>query len=416
MGFDSVYGLSSRGGNSSSEAVTVDRALAIPTVWRCVGLLATVIAGCPLNVYKDPGKKQVRVPVLDPNNSDLTYTAYELWELVVAHLALWGNAYVKKIRNNADAIIDLIPIVPALVKVQRHAKDGKHPDGKEFKVERIKNGALDGYDFYGAWDIMHVPGLGYNGLYGLAPLEIAAQTYGTALAADKLAAKFFSQGTALTGILQVKAPLSDQTQADEIKRRWRTVNAGAAHGGDIAVLDAETEFQQLTIPPDQLQFLESREWNATELARIYGIPPHLIGDDSKSASLGSGIEQTNMGFVGYTIGGWTARIEQRVTREIVGVRGQTAGFDLDELMKGSTSERFAAYALGIQWGWLTRNEARKKEDKEPIDGLDEPLLPLNMAPISMQAELLAKGGNTNDSTDAVTPPGSPSNHDITDAN
>ena len=385
VAFDSVYGSLQRMNNESGETVTVDRALAIPTVWRCIGLLSTVIAGCPLGVVNKKKEQQV-IPVLDPNNPNTTYTQYELWELVVAHLCLWGNGFVKKIRNNADAIVDLQPIVPSLVKVTRGKVDGKHTDGKYFHVERWVGGAMVAIDTFGNWDIMHIPGQGYNGLYGLSPLQIASQTFGTALAADKLAARFFSKGTSLSGVLNVKAPLADQTQADEIKRRWREVNAGSSHGGDIAVLDAETEFQQLTIPPDQLQFLESREWEASELARIYGVPPHLIGDESKSTSWGTGIEQQNIGFVAYTIAGWTSRIEQRVTREIVNTRGQTAAFDLTELMKGSTSERFTAYGLAIQWGWLTRNEARVLEDKEPIKGLDEPLTPLNMIAGNVQTE------------------------------
>jgi HK97 family phage portal protein len=374
-----------------------------------------------LLVYKDPGKKPVKVPALDPGNGDLTYTHYELWELVVAHLALWGNAFVRKIRNSADAIIDLVPVNPSLVKVKRIKRDGKHTDGKLFVIDR---GHGEDPEHLGNWDIMHIPGLGYDGLQGMSPLQMASQTYGTALAADKLAAKFFSQGTALTGILNVKAPLSDQTQADEIKRRWRMVNAGAAHGGDIAVLDAETSFQQLTIPPDQLQFLESRQWNTAELARIYGIPPHLIGEVTKSTSWGTGIEQQNIGFVAYTIAAWTSRIEQRVSREVVNTRGQIAIFDLDELMKGSTSERFAAYAMGIQWGWMTRNEARTKEDMEPITdvdqlkGLDKPIFPLNMTTGDDEGNPMPAGGALNGSrpsAGAITPPGSPANHNITDA-
>jgi HK97 family phage portal protein len=386
VAFDSVYGLLQRQNNESGETVTVDRALAIPMVWRCIGLLSTVIAGCPLIVNNKKQETQV-IPCLDPLNSSTTYTQYELWELVVEHLALWGNAYVKKIRNAADAIVDLQPIVPAIVKVRRGPVDGKHTDGKIFKVEQFIEGHPAGFKEYGNWDIMHIPGQGYDGLQGLAPLQVCAQTYGTALAADKLAARFYGRGTMLSGILNVKAPLADQEQADEIKRRWREVNAGSQHGGDIAVLDAETSYQQLTIPPDQLQFLESREWEAEEIARIYGIPPHLVGDESKSTSWGTGIEQQNIGFIAYTIAGWTSRIEQRVTREIVQTRGQIASFDLTELMKGSTTERFTAYSLAVQWGWLTRNECRIRENMEPLPGLDKPLTPLNMLAGNPQTQM-----------------------------
>lgn len=403
VAFDSVYGLMQRGGNDSGEKVTVDRALAIPTVWRCIGLLSTVIAGCPLFTYNKKKEPQT-VFCLDPNNTRLTYTSYELWELVVAHLCLWGNAFVRKIRNDADMIIDLIPITPAVVKVKRIKPDGKHTDGKEFEIHHYSaSGSLESVEKTGNWDIMHVPGQGYDGLCGISPLMIAAQTYGTALAADKLAAKFFSRGTSLTGIINVKAPLTDQTQAEEIKRRWREVNAGVANAADVAVLDAETSFQQLTIPPDQLQFLESREWQSSEIARMYGIPPHLIGDTNKTTSWGSGIEQQNIGFVAYTVGGWTSRIEQRISREIVNTRGQYAVFDLTELMKGSTTERFSAYALGIQWGWLTRNEARANEEMQPLKGLDEPLIPMNMTAGDNPALLIPQAANP---PAPVTPPGS----------
>jgi HK97 family phage portal protein len=226
---------------------------------------------------------------------------------------------------------------------------------------------------------MHIQGLGFDGVQGISPLQAASQTYGTALAADKLAARFFSQGSALSGIVKVKAPLADQAQADEIKRRWLNTTAGVSHAGTVAVLDAETDFQPLTIPPEALQFLESRQWEVHEIARMYGIPPHLIGETEKSTSWGSGIEQQNIGFVAYTVAGWTERISQRVTREIVNTRGQYAAFDLTELMRGSAAELFSAYALGIQWGWLTRNEARIKEDMVPLDGLNTPLTPLNMS-------------------------------------
>jgi HK97 family phage portal protein len=354
------------------------------------------------NKKKDP----ITVPVLDPFNPSTTYTPYEFWELVVAHVCLWGNAFVKKIRNQADAIIDMRPIVPAIVSVTRGPVDGKHTDGKYFKVEQWdENGNITGYKTYGNWDVMHIPGLGYDGLRGLSPLQVAAQTYGTSLAADKLAARFFQNGTQLSGIINVKAPLADQTQADEIKRRWHNVNAGLAHAGDVAVLDAETTFQPLTIPPDTLQFLESREWQASELARMYGIPPHLIGDESKSTSWGSGIEQQNIGFVAYTIAGWTSRFEQRASREIVNTRGQYASFDLTELMKGSTTERFAAYAAAIQWGWMTRNEARMREDMQPLPGLDKPLTPINLAPTDVTGSMPPPAGLTVPSVDPSTPIG-----------
>jgi HK97 family phage portal protein len=226
--------------------------------------------------------------------------------------------------------------------------------------------------------IMHIPGVGYNGMTGLPPITYAKQAIGTALAGDRLAARFYANGTQLSGILKTAIPLSSETQADEMKRKWAVKNAGLGSAGGVAILDAETDYQPLTIPPDQLQFLESRRWQTTEIARIFGIPPHLVGDVEKTTSWGSGIEEQNTAFVAYTLAAWANRIQQRVTREVVQTRGWSAFFDFSTLMRGDMTERFAAYATAIQWGWFTRNEARLRENLEPIDGLDVPLQPLNM--------------------------------------
>jgi HK97 family phage portal protein len=147
--------------------------------------------------------------------------------------------------------------------------------------------------------------------------------------------------------------------------------------GDVAVLDAETDFQSVTIPPDQLQFLESRRWSTTEIARWFGVPPHLVGDVEKSTSWGTGIEVQNVGLTTYTLRGHTDPIEQRFTREVVTTRGHKGRFNLDTLMRGSTVERYAALAQSVGGPWMTRNEARRSEDLEPLttDAEYDELLP-----------------------------------------
>ena len=414
IGLDSVFGAISH--SDSGESVTVDTAMCIPTVYRCVDLLSTVLAACPLRTYKDPGKQEKFPSLLDRGNSELLYTPYELMESIVMHIALWGNAYVHKVRAKElpksdprsaprgsageDVIVDLKPINPSLVKPRLFNGD------KIFEVTRVSpNGEIDNSHkpiIYTTFEVMHIPGMSMDGFIGLSPIEYARRTIGTSIAADKLASRFYANGSQLGGIIKVKAPLASQTQADEIRRRWMVKHTGVANSGDVAVLDAETDYQPVTIPPDQLQFLESRAWQTREVARIFGIPPHLVGDVEKSTSWGTGIEQQNVGFVAYTLKGWTKRIEQRFTREIINVRKQYCEFDLSELMRGAMSERYAAYAQGIQWGWITRNEVRIQENMPPIDGLDEPLTPMNM-----------QTGNANDTlaptTNTMSPtvPGAP---------
>jgi HK97 family phage portal protein len=144
------------------------------------------------------------------------------------------------------------------------------------------------------------------------------------------------------------------------------------NAGGVAGLDAETDFQPITIEPEALQFLESRQWQSWEVAKMFGIPAYMI---EPNATWGTGVEQQNIGFVTYTIRDYTDRIEQRFTRDF-GTRGKPLEFDLDRLMRGSMVERYQAYGQGIGWGWLLRSEVRKKERMKPLDKkfkLDEPL-------------------------------------------
>jgi HK97 family phage portal protein len=368
VALDGVFGGQTSG--DAGENVTADTSLTIPTVFRCVSLISGLIAGCPLLTYKTPGKKVITVPALDPLNPDTLYTQFELWELVMTHLLLCGNAYVLKVKDGVGRVTDLRPIWPGRVTPKIEA------GAKVFYVKPVQGNAEP--TRYTSAQVMHIHGMGYDGLVGLAPIAYAKQAIGTAIAGDRLAARFYANGTQLTGILKTAVPLTDQDQADEMKRMWRIKSAGIGNAGGVAILDAETDYQALTIPPDQLQFLESRRWETTEIARMFGIPPHLVGDVEKTTSWGTGIEQQNTAFVAYTLAAWANRIQQRVTREVVATRGQTSSFDFSSLLRGDMAERFAAYAVAVQWGWMTRQEARLKENMEPIDGLDVPLQPLNM--------------------------------------
>lgn len=364
VGFDNVWSTE----NDSGETVTIDRALVVPTVYRCISLISTVVASCPIEVYRKKDNEPINNPLFDSANQAMTYTQYELWELVAAHLASFGDSFVLKKRDSYDRIIDLKPIYPGLVEVKID------PDTKDkiFLVRHVNDdGTADMHtkpQVFTDFEIMHIPGLGLSGLGGLSPIMQMQQTVGTALAADRLAGRFYKGGTQLGGIIKIKAPLKSQAQAEGVKARWMNNNAGVGNAGNVAVLDAETDFQSITIPPDQLQFLESRRWQTTEIARMFGIPPHLVGDVEKSTSWGTGIEQQNIGFVAYTIASYTNRIEQRVTREVVSTRGQCAEFNLDRLMRGSMSERFLAYQQALGAGWISADEIRVKENMNPLGG------------------------------------------------
>jgi HK97 family phage portal protein len=375
------------GGTPTDAGVPINEqtALKFSAVWRAVSLLSGLVAGLPLKTYRYSDKSEVLLrPLFRPS---AVATPFELWEQVMLHLLLWGNAYVHKVRNSYGSIVELRPIHPSRVKpdVINPDTDSDVNAGKIFVVTD-KNGQSHPYTTY---EIMHIPGMGYDGIQGLSPIAMARQSIAIGQAADTLAAKFYGNGTLLSGILTTDRVLQPE-QADALKTRWREKMAGLRHGHDIAVMDAGTSFVPIQIPPDDAQFLQTRRWQVIDVARWYGLPPHLLSDVEKSTSWGSGIEQQNMGLVTFTLKAWLTRIEQRVTWEVVEPTTQYAEFLVENLLRGDAVARATFYGMAIQWGWMTRNEARRKENLEPIDGLDEPLTPLNMG-IGVSTEIPVAG-------------------------
>lgn len=369
--------------------VSEESSLQFAAVYRCVQFLSGLVAGLPLKCYRYKDKSEVTVPALQ--SAWLGTTPFEMWETVMVHLLLWGNAYVHKVRNGSGTIVELRPIHPSRVFPKIVGPDADSPDvNKVFEVMN-KNGVAQPYT---TRDIMHIPGMSYDGIRGLGPVGLMRQTIAIGQAADKLAARLFGNGNLTSGVLQTDRILS-QEQADMVKARWREKMAGLDHSHDIAILDAGTTFHPIALPPEDAQFLQSRRWQTVEVARWFGIPPHLVGDVEKSTSWGTGIEQQNIAFVSYTVRSWLTRIEQRITREVVEPSTQYAEFLVDGLLRGDTAARYAAYAVGIEWGWMTRNEARVKENLPPIDGLDEPLTPAQ-AKVGVSKETGIPGAGASD--------------------
>lgn len=396
------------GSGTGDAGVNVDplAGLAIPTAFRCIGIISTVFASCTVETISKSGDAE-RWDVLD---NLVSYTAFEIMEIVAAHIAGWGNFCGRKILLNGR-LVDLQPIFPGDVAIIR--KRGK-------KIFRVKKRDDDGqaitnpsqpnmgvYEDLTEDQVFHIPGFGYDGLKGVSPILLAGQMFGTTIAADRLAGRFYRTGQQLGGIINVKAPLANQDQADAIKHNWHANHSGVNNSGNIAVLDAETTFTPITIAPEALQFLQSRQWQASEVAKMFGIPPFMI---SEQTTWGTGIEQQWQGFVTMTLRSYTDRTEQRFTREFL-PRGKLAEFDLDRLMRGSMAERYAAYGQGIGWGWMTRNEARIKERMKKLPGLDAPLEPTTMNGALADGPMMP--GNTAGAANSKTAPVDPNAPDPT---
>ena len=351
-------------GAPNSTGVTVNEKTALQhiAVYRCVELIAGTCAALPMKAYRNGTRERVNAPVLDDPHPELT--RFELWEQGFACLLLWGNAYFLKVRDGAGVVRQLWPIEPWRVKVELVAPDGGNPGGKVFVV--TEKGRREPFTSY---EILHIPGLGYNGKEGLSRIQMAAQGIGVGLAADEYAAKFFGSGQLLSGILTSDKALT-QDSAERLKAGWKAKMQGLSRAHDIAVLDNGTTFQPVSIPAKDAQLLETRQYSTTEIARLFGLPPHAIGDVEKSTSWGSGIEQQTIGMVQFTLQpSYLSRVEQRLTKHVL-PGNHYAKIVVEGLLRGDSKSRAEFYTAMRAIKAMNANEVREREDMEPYEGGD----------------------------------------------
>ncbi|UUS30837.1 MULTISPECIES: phage portal protein [Streptomyces] len=366
------------GGTASDSGVTVSEAssLHMPAVWRSVALIAGVSAALPLHTYRRGTKDRADEALLDDPHPEMT--PLELWRLAFVHRVLWGNAYVQKIRNGGGQIVQLWPITPDRVQVGRVRPTADLPTGKVFQVA----------DDWGARhtlttrDILHIPGLGYDGLTGVSPVRLAAQGIGLAQAAEATAGALFGRGNLMGGVLQTEQRLN-ATQAEQLKAAWQAKVGGLANAQQVAVLDSGAQYKPVTMPNTDAQFLESRQFQVVEVARMFGVPPFLLMSTEKSTSWGTGLEQQAQGWVTFDLAPtWLAPTEQRITKELLPA-DRYAKYAVQGLLRGDSSGRATFYRAMRDIGAFSANDIRALEDLPPIPG-DEGngyLQPTFMAPL-----------------------------------
>ena len=346
--------------HDAGRPVTEKGSLEMAAVWRAVNLIAGSSSSLPLKTYDSD---RVRVPsVVDDPHPDLT--PFELFETMWFSLLLWGNSYHQKIRNRDGDVVELWPLPSSQMQVGRVAPSEDFPGGKIFKL-------VDGKGephILSSRDVLHVPGPGYDGVTGVSPIRLASQGIGLALAAEEYGARLFGSGSLVAGILQTEQRL-DQAQADQLKDRWRAMTGGLRRAHEIAVLGSGAKFQSVTMPNTDAQFLESRKFQVTEVARWFGIPPHMLFDVDGSTSWGTGIEAQSIGFVVYTLRPWLSRVEQRITKELLPA-GVYAEFTVEGLLRGDSAARAAFYRTMVEIKAMNPNEVRVRENLEPYEGGD----------------------------------------------
>jgi len=200
--------------------------------------------------------------------------------------------------------------------------------------------------------VLHVRGLGFDGIVGYSPIQLARQAVSLGLATEEYGARFFGNDARPGGVLEHPGKLDDAAHK-RLKTSWKEAHEGLERSHRVAILEEGMKFHEVGLPPGDSQFLQTREFQTTEIARLYRIPPHLIQQTERQTSWGTGIEQMNIGFVTYTLLPWITRWEQAIWRDVMLPGDRQAvyvRFLTDALLRGDTQSRYQAYATARQWG------------------------------------------------------------------
>lgn len=373
------------GQNASGISVTEQTALRSVAVFACVRVISETLASLTLKLYrrtKDDGREAIETGRPDPisrlaglfrGRPNPEITAFQFVEMLVAHCCLWGNAYAEIEFNEAGEIVALWPLLPDRTIPERmRLRDGS-------TVLVYKTTTVDGQPLtLAGYKVLHIAGLGFDGLRGYSPIALAAQAVGLTLAAEEFGARFFGQGTTIAGILQHPGKLGDKAY-DRLKASLADGFSGVSKSHRMKILEEGMTWTKIGVPPEEAQFLQSRQFQVNEIARLFRVPPHLIADLSKSTN--NNIEHQGIEFSTHTIRPWAVRWENALNTTLLDEKQQRKHFfkfSLDALLRGDLKSRYAAYAVGRNWGWLSVNDVRRAEEMNPVEDGNTYLQPLNM--------------------------------------
>ena len=374
------------GGTTSGKAVTERSAMQMTAVYSCVRVLAEAVAGLPLNLYHytgDGGKeKAIGHPLYlllhDEPNPEMSSFVFR--ETLMTHLLLWGNAYAQIIRNGKGEVVALYPLMPNKMTVDRDERGQLYYSYQRGNDEAVRS--KDQTVILRPSDVLHIPGLGFDGLVGYSPIAMAKNAIGMAIACEEYGAKFFANGAAPGGVLEHPGTIKDPQR---VRESWQSTFGGSGNANKIAVLEEGMKYTPIGISPEQAQFLETRKFQINEIARIFRVPPHMVGDLEKSSF--SNIEQQSLEFVKYTLEPWVIRWEQSIQRTLLSQEEKAqyfVKFNLEGLLRGDYQSRMNGYATARQNGWMSANDIRELENLDRIpaeEGGDLYLINGNMLPL-----------------------------------
>ena len=351
------------GRSNAGKRVTDRTALQHIAVYACVRVLSEAIAQLPLHVYRYTENGKERVPthplfylLHDQPNPEMTSFVFR--ETLMSHLLIYGNAYAQILRNGKGEVLGLYPLMPDKMKVDRDEKnrliyiysryDEANPNLKE-------QGDIVLY----ADEVLHICGLGFDGLVGYSPIAMAKNAIGISIACEEYGASFFGNGASPSGVLEHPGVIKNP---ERVRDAWQRAYGGRnAH--KVAVLEEGMKFTPIAIPNNEAQFLETRKFQIEEIARMYRVPLHMIGDLDHATF--SNVEHLSLDFVKYSLDPWIVRWEQSLQKALLSdsEKGKYfVKFNVDGLLRGDYASRMQGYATARQNGWMSANDIRELED------------------------------------------------------
>ncbi|MCE7982534.1 MAG: phage portal protein [Caldilinea sp. CFX5] len=374
--------------------VTPSSAMQIAAVYACVRVIAEALASLPLIFYERTGRSKQRAMAhplytLLHDLPNPEHTSIEMRMLLQGHLLTWGNAYAQIVWNRRAQVLELWPLRPDCMTVERRLDDLT----LRYHYSSLEYGSVE-FQWY---EILHLRGMGFDGLLGYSPIRLMERSLGLANKLEAYSDKFYENGARPGMLLKHPGKLS-QPAYQRLLSSWEARHQGVENAHRVAILEEGLDVAEVGIPPQDAQFLETAKFQRSQIASIFRVPPHMIGDLERATF--SNIEQQSIEFVTFTLGPWLGIWEQAIYRDLLSPAEREryfAEFLVDGLLRGDTASRYQAYQSAITTGWMAPNEAREKENLNPLEGGDTLLQPLNMAPAG-DGSNGSDGSNTADPT------------------
>ena len=349
-----------RSGSSGGNAMRVG------AVYSCVKVLAESVSTLPVNLYTSNGDVQTRKPSqLDrlvsqrPNDDQ---TASELWAYVVASVCLHGNAYVYAVRTASGRVVELLPVPATGVSIDLNGGKGVIYNvsiGEGVTAKQVKMTSKN---------IIHFKSLTLDGYTGISPIAYNSAIVDGSRSAMDFANSVYTNGATPRGVLQTEGSLSDEAFAN-LKESWNSAHGGSSNSNRVAILESGVSFAPINMSPQDVQLLESRKYSRSEIAGIFRVPSHMIGDLDKATF--SNIAQQGTEFHRYSLAPWLTMIEQRLNLTLTSGASESFKFDVSELIRGDTEAEVAAYSKLLEIGVMSPNEVRAKFGFNPREGGDD---------------------------------------------